>query len=241
VWNSEPECDLDLAPSSQGHGFDVGREDALSSESSRRSTLRTTEHGIQGTGLQQQAERPASEDFEITMAVPVSQEHAATPQKDIYSTTAQAYAGDFLSLDPSWEFPCVPTMLSPQAPLFPQHEPITDLDMLMSGGQVWSFRDGSQQQDEFAYMNPAETSPPIQHYLGVFSDPLGDPLPNRDDNLVPGDGEIGAMLHGWDTCFSANTTSAIDGDGQQTLKERQDYRQTLFQTISRLLEMASAS
>ncbi|KAH7214275.1 hypothetical protein BKA60DRAFT_460776 [Fusarium oxysporum] len=239
--SSDLDTDLDLAPSSQSHGFEVARENAVSSERSRGATLRTDEHNTQATGLQQPAELPESEDFAINMAIPFSQETAANTQENIHLNTAQTHTGDFLSLDTCWDFPCAPTTLSPNVPLFVSHEPITDLEMLMSGGQVWSYEDVSQQQDAFASIAPAETSPPIQQYLGVFSRSGGNYLTNEYVNLAPGDGEFGTRPPRWDTCSPVYIDPTPGGDGQQTLEERQEYRQTLFQTIGRLLEIASAS
>lgn len=239
--SSDLDTDLDLAPSSQSHGFEVARENAVSSERSRGATLRTDEHNTQVTGLQQPAEMPESEDFAINMAIPFSQETAANTQENIHLNTAQTHTGDFLSLDTCWDFPCAPTTLSPNVPLFVSHEPITDLEMLMRGGQVWSYEDVSQQQDAFASIAPAETSPPIQQYLGVFSRSAGNYLTNEYVNLAPGDGEFGTRPPRWDTCSPVYIDPTAGGDGQQTLEERQEYRQTLFQTIGRLLEIASAS
>ncbi|KAJ0141356.1 Zinc-type alcohol dehydrogenase-like protein [Fusarium oxysporum f. sp. albedinis] len=239
--SSDLDTDLDLAPSSQSHGFEVARENAVSSERSRGATLRTDEHNTQATGLQQPAEMPESEDFAINMAIPFSQETAANTQENIHLNTAQTHTGDFLSLDTWWDFPCAPTTLSPNVPLFVSHEPITDLEMLMRGDQVWSYEDVSQQQDAFASIAPAETSPPIQQYLGVFSRSAGNYLTNEYVNLAPGDGEFGTRPPRWDTCSPVYIDPTAGGDGQQTLEERQEYRQTLFQTIGRLLEIASAS
>ncbi|EWY85693.1 hypothetical protein FOYG_12810 [Fusarium oxysporum NRRL 32931] len=239
--SSDLDTDLDLAPSSQSHGFEVARENAVSSERSRGATLRTDEHNTQATGLQQPAEMPESEDFAINMAIPFSQETAANTQENIHLNTAQTHTGDFLSLDTCWDFPCAPTTLSPNVPLFVSHEPITDLEMLMRGDQVWSYEDVSQQQDAFASIAPAETSPPIQEYLGVFSRSAGNYLTNEYVNLAPGDGEFGTRPPRWDTCSPVYIDPTAGGDGQQTLEERQEYRQTLFQTIGRLLEIASAS
>ncbi|QKD59994.2 uncharacterized protein FOBCDRAFT_243784 [Fusarium oxysporum Fo47] len=239
--SSDLDTDLDLAPSSQSHGFEVARENAVSSERSRGATLRTDEHNTQATGLQQPAEMPESEDFAVNMAIPFSQETAANTQENIHLNTAQTHTGDFLSLDTCWDFPCAPTTLSPNVSLFVSHEPITDLEMLMRGGQVWSYEDVSQQQDAFASIAPAETSPPLQQYLGVFSRSAGNYLTNEYVNLAPGDGEFGTRPPRWDTCSPVYIDPTAGGDGQQTLEERQEYRQTLFQTIGRLLEIASAS
>uniref|UniRef100_A0A0D2Y653 Uncharacterized protein n=1 Tax=Fusarium oxysporum (strain Fo5176) TaxID=660025 RepID=A0A0D2Y653_FUSOF len=163
---------------------------------------------------------PESEDFAINMAIPFSQETAANTQENIHLNTAQTHTGDFLSLDTRWDFPCAPTTLSPNVPLFVSHEPITDLEMLMRGGQVWSYED---------------------QYLGVFSRSAGNYLTNEYVNLAPGDGEFGTRPPRWDTCSPVYIDPTAGGDGQQTLEERQEYRQTLFQTIGRLLEIASAS
>ncbi|KAM5362281.1 hypothetical protein ACJZ2D_012636 [Fusarium nematophilum] len=239
---------LNSAP--QEHDLEIGQPNEVLPGQSQERVSQPEEFQIETTEPQQPAQQPGAEDYAINMAVRVSQEQVSIPQEQFYpNAVPQANPGEIFSLDTSWDFPCVPTILSPQAPLFTSHELISDFETLMGGRLAGSYRDVGQQQEEFSFMPPVDTNPSIQQYLGVCGDSMCNPSASEYSCLVPGGGDIGAAQprfesasRQWDEYSPVNATSTTaSGDVQQTPRDRQEYRQTLFQTIGRLLEMASTS
>ncbi|KAM5349144.1 hypothetical protein ACJ41O_008967 [Fusarium nematophilum] len=234
----------------QEHDLEIGQPNEVLPGQSQERVSQPEEFQIETTEPQQPAQQPGAEDYAINMAVRVSQEQVSIPQEQFYpNAVPQANPGEIFSLDTSWDFPCVPTILSPQAPLFTSHELISDFETLMGGRLAGSYRDVGQQQEEFSFMPPVDTNPSIQQYLGVCGDSMCNPSASEYSCLVPGGGDIGAAQprfesasRQWDEYSPVNATSTTaSGDVQQTPRDRQEYRQTLFQTIGRLLEMASTS
>ncbi|KAL2785312.1 hypothetical protein BJX66DRAFT_343207 [Aspergillus keveii] len=159
---------------------------------------------------------------------------------------------DWFNLDTPWEFPLPSAILNREAPFLTSHELIADVEVMETGLlSTETYVDPAQDKRDSSFAPPGDmNASSSEGYLGVL--PYPDPSPAQTLGLGASGGsganaifaDLGkSSSQAWAglPCLNGNGSSHSDGGQAPRDRDRDGYRETLFLTINRLLEMASAA